>query len=54
MVRQYHVVKSTKAKGIAVFIRMINDDIKGGWVLQGGISVDTHHYYQAMVKGGRV
>lgn len=42
--------KVVKVSGIGELVEKVNDLLKAGWIVQGGVSTDEYGYYQAMVR----
>lgn len=46
--KEYTVVESTTS--LKDLIKKVNDHLKDGWELQGGLVIDEYNYYQTMYK----
>lgn len=46
--KEYTIVQSTTS--LEDLIKKVNNHIKDGWELQGGLVVDEYNYYQTMYK----
>jgi hypothetical protein len=47
---QYTIVSDEFPKNFLLFIDKVNEKLDSGWQLQGGIAVNNHYYYQALVR----